>query len=153
MAFIGTIQQILQKENVLFESLPFLHISLTKTLHLLQTEIKPMNEAIRKAITSSQIRLPIVLLLKKIILIDNFVAVELHEATCAKLRPVVKEVEKLTKSDFYSNPIFHISLFRVRSTMEQSTADSLTSVALGQQRSFSLTHCSMKAGSAIHSIV
>ena len=112
-----------------------------------------MMETVRKGIMSNQIRLPVVLLLKKVILIDNFVAVELHEATCTKLRPIVREVEKLTKTEFYTDPIFHISLFKIRSRMEQSTGESLTSVALGQQRSFSLSHINMKAGSVIHSIV
>lgn len=52
-----------------------MHISLTKTVHLLESEVKPLVLKVREGIKVNKIRLPVVLLLKKVIIIDNFVAV------------------------------------------------------------------------------
>jgi hypothetical protein len=70
----------------------FLHISLTKTFHLLENEVKVIVAKIRTSIKSKKVKLPLILLLKKVSIIDNFVTLEVHDVTKIKLLPIIKEL-------------------------------------------------------------
>jgi hypothetical protein len=88
----------------------------------------------------------VILLLKRVIFIDNFIAIELHEATCQKLMTITKKLEKTIKTEFYTEPIYHISLFKISSPIGQETLSRLMEINLENQRSLTLKNCSLKAG-------
>jgi hypothetical protein len=128
---------------------PLLHISLSKTLHLLEPEIQPFAEKVKKAIALKQVKLPVLLLLKRVIVIDNFIAAEVHQVSHDKLLAMAQAVQQLTKVEFYPTPIFHISLFKVLSPIPAPVLAQLAALPLGEQRSYSLESCCLKTGSAV----
>lgn len=69
-----------------------LHISLSKTFYPIEGEITRTIATLKEAVKTKTVRLPVVLLLKKVIVIDNFIAIEVSEVTAMKLKPIVGEI-------------------------------------------------------------
>ena len=73
---IGIISEILKNNNIQHQSIPHLHISLTTTFHLLPPEISPFIAKLKNSLKHKKIKLPLILLLDKIRIIDNFITIQ-----------------------------------------------------------------------------
>jgi hypothetical protein len=105
---------------------------------------------LKESLQNKLLRLPVVLLLERVIVIDNFLAVEVAGVTRQKLVPFVLNLEKIVKEPFYQDPIFHVSLFKVLSEIDPPTLERITSVPLPRGKAFVLERCCLKTGKVFH---
>lgn len=99
--------------NVGFQAVEDLHVSLTKTFHPVYEEIGQIVAKCRKAVERKQIRLPVILLFRRVQILENFITLEVEKITAERLLPITQFLSQSLNVAYYTEPIFHVSLFKI----------------------------------------
>ena len=92
------------------------------------------------------------LLFRKVRLLENFVTVEVERVTHDKLLPISAFLALVTQEPFYADPIFHVSLFKLKETLSEEVLAELEKVGIEPKKSFVLSECVLKAGNKEYTI-
>lgn len=60
-----------------------------------------------------RVQLPIVLLFRKVTILEGFVCLEVEKITGMRLKRMTDLIGETIKEPYFTNPIYHLSLFKV----------------------------------------